>query len=195
MRRLGRYLRSYFSGKHAKTLDASDEMIVQVEEQFGFDSGIRYFAISPWNESDGYFVKRLYWIWDGTVYLPEKGPKSKALREFVLHELGHAIYANFNLRGYLSPFLKKWPRNDDQYNEWSTSASEYVRSRGYVSGYAKCCREEDFCETLSAYLCNRTTWQHYLVFDGERFSSRTDSSLLQKLRAIHSLLGDLHLFE
>jgi hypothetical protein len=63
-----------------------------------------------------------------------------------------------------------------------------------VSGYAACEREEDFCETLAAYLTNRTTWRTRLTFNGEAVAVEGDARLRRKLDAVHALLRDLRSF-
>jgi len=177
--------------KMQQTANKALKLIEQVEKKYNFDSGVRTIISIPWD--NGFYLPKAYPIIGNTLKIPTtRNPK---LKEFVYHELGHAIHDHFELRGYLKPFVKKSQKTMAEYISASERAAGYDRLPGFVSGYARCNREEDFCETLSAYLINQKTWRNYIVYDGERISLRGDKKLKEKLQIIHDLLHDLEVFE
>ena len=174
--------------------DAAMRLIVRVEKEFSFDSGVHVVTALPW-AGGWYFNPRPWGIpIDNVSKVPSAGPRSLELKTFVYHELGHALCDHFELKSYLSPFTRRFQRSRSDYAEASNQAAASPRREGFVSGYASCNREEDFCETLSAYLLNRTSWRKSVRYEGDSIDVSRDPKLRAKLEAVHSLLNDLHAF-
>jgi len=82
-----------------------------------------------------------------------------------------------------------------EYKEAVDRASCLPRLPGFASGYARLDREEDFCETLAAYLCNRRTWRRKIRFNGETISVKDEPRLARRLEAVHVVVRELKGFE
>ncbi len=164
--------------------------IRRVEHDFMFKSGIRRVLVFG---SDGWYIGNEGLIMKNTICVPICSPRSRTLSEFTYHELGHAIQNHFNLSGWLDPFCRKWC-SGSEYNYRTSRARRWSRRIGFVSGYARVSRDEDFCETLAAYLTNRNSWRKDIYFAGERLSSKEEPTLMHKLSAVHTLLLNLKNF-
>jgi len=86
-------------------------------------------------------------------------------------------------------------RRGREYEEAVDGASSLSRLPGFVSGYARLDREEDFCESLSAYLCNRLTWRRQVRFEGSTIMVKAEPRLQGRLNAVHRVMGELKHYE
>lgn len=180
----------WITWRHKPIADAAVRLVERCEEEFSFDSGVRRVLVLS-GPRVGRYLSHNRWLFAATVRIAPMPPRSRALREFVFHEMGHALAERYDLGDYLHPFTRRIC-DDETYESASDEAARAARPAGFVSGYATCEREEDFCETLAAYLTNRASWRTRLTFNGEHFAVRGDVRLRRKLRAVHELLGDLH---
>lgn len=185
-------LTRFFSGEYKTIAAAAVRLIERVEDEFSFDSGVRRVVVLPW--TGGLYFSRPWVLIGNTIKVHAAGPRTFELRGFVYHELGHAICDHFDVAQYLKPFVRRFQSCFSDYRAASNRAAEAERRSGFVSGYASCNREEDFCETLAAYLLNRSTWRRSVSFECEVINSRADGKLRAKLDAVHELLRDLHTF-
>ena len=182
--------KKHFNGEYGRIVTAAVDMITEVEEAFQFDSGVKRVYVWPFKES-GDYLPRETWVLSSTVGVPDHTPDSRSLREFVYHELGHAICDGFDIRSHLKPFIRKPVRRGREYSAAVAKAANYRRLPGFVSGYARLDREEDFCETLAAYLCNRRTWRRQIWFAGDMPSVKDEPRLLRRLEAVHQVMREL----
>lgn len=182
------------TGEYGKIVTAAVDLIVAVEGEFQFDSGVMRVYVWPYAEGGTYY-DREQWVVSGALGVPDVATDSRCLREYVYHELGHAICDGFDIRSYLMPFIRKQVPHGPGYEEAVNRASCLPRLSGFVSGYARLDREEDFCETLSAYLCNRRTWRRKIRFNEETISVHDEPRLLRRLEAVHVALRELKGFE
>ena len=178
--------------RHQPIANAAVRLIEGCEAEFNFDSGVRRVLVLS-GPREGRYLPRERLLFAATVRIAPMPLRAPALREFVFHEMGHAIVEHHEVGDYLGPFTQR-TIDDDAYEEESNAAAERTRPAGFVSGYATCDREEDFCETLAAYLTNRSTWRTRLSFNGEQIAVRNNARLRRKLDAVHELLGELHTF-
>ncbi len=169
-------------------------LIARCEAEFGFDSGVRRVLVLTDDRRWGRHVPRGAWLIRETLKLYPTALRERALPEYVLHELGHALVARYDLRAYLEPFTRRTFATRAAYLTASEAAGRRARREGFVSGYASCDREEDFCETYAAYLTNRASWWRRLRYDGQVVPVRGDARLRRKLDAVHALLRDLREF-
>jgi hypothetical protein len=178
----------WITDRHRPIAEAAVRRVERVEERFGFDSGVRRVVVLS-GPLEARYRPSDRWLLPATVRLPPLPPRSRMLAEFVYHEMGHAMVERYSLGSVLGHFTRR-VCDDDDYEAVTARAAAAPRPRGFVSAYAACDREEDFCETLAAYLANRATWSEHLTFNGGRFSVRGDARLRRKLEAVHVLLGE-----
>jgi hypothetical protein len=172
---------------------AAEKMIRRVERKYGFESGVS--RVVPFPTEGGFYRYRSNWIGGGIVKVPVRSPRSRALREYTFHEMGHAICDYYSVEEWLTPFTRRVQSTDEEYERASADAALRARRDGFVSGDATCNREEDFCETLSAYICNVRTWRRSIVFERDHVDVRRDARLRRKLDAVHELLEVIGTFE
>jgi hypothetical protein len=168
------------------------DLIQKVERKYGFNSGIKYVLALPDLPiigDGGRYIPKSYSFLGSTIKVPLNSD-NQTFKEYVYHEMGHAVFENYNLRGFLTPFVKKYQK-ESEYNDASMRASEYMRLPSFVSGYARCNREEDFCETYSSYLLNEKTWHKEVYYSGDTINVKKDKKLKMKLESIHELLNAL----
>ena len=168
--------------------------IQQSEQEFGFDSGVRRVLILSDDPREAPYAPRSVGAVGATVKLYPAQIRVRGLEACALHEMGHALCDRYDLAGALGPFVRRTYREREAYLRASEAAAHRPGRPGVVSGYAACEREEDFCETLAAYLTNRTTWRTRLTFNGEAVAVEGDARLRRKLDAVHALLRDLARF-
>lgn len=182
----------WITWRHKPIAEAGVRLVERCEAEFGFDSGVRRVLVLS-GPRVGRYLPRDRWLFAATVRIPPLAPRSRALREFVFHEMGHALAERHDLGSYLHPFTRR-VCDEESYEAASDDAASRPRPAGFVSGYATCEREEDFCETLAAYLTNRASWRTRVTFEGQQVPVRGDARLRRKLDAVHGLLRDLHSF-
>ena len=168
--------------------------IQQSEQEFGFDSGVRRVLILTDDPREAPYVPRGVGAVGATVKLYPAQIRVRGLEACALHEMGHALCDRYDLTDALGPFVRRAYRDREAYLRASAAAAHRPARPGLVSGYAGCEREEDFCETLAAYLTNRATWRTHLTFNGEAVAVRGDARLRRKLDAVHALLRELKRF-
>ena len=196
MNGLGRVFAAFakkWSGEFDRIAKKTIQLITDVEEEFGFDSGVKRVLVLPFD--GGWYLGKKWPVIGDTLKVHDPRPYSRELKEFVYHELGHAIHDHFAISTYLKSFTRRRQATLREYRRVSREAAESERRPGFVSGYAWCNREEDFCETFSAYLCNRKTWRRRLRYDGAWLHPGREPRMERKFLAVHELLGDLHDFE
>ncbi|MBT3340281.1 MAG: hypothetical protein HN405_05015 [Planctomycetes bacterium] len=178
--------------------NAAVRLIRAVEKEFDFKSGVKNIVVRKpkGDETDyGQYHGKSYWFIRNRISVPAYPARSVDLKEYIYHELGHAIHDHFDITDYLSPFINKVITVQKEYVAASKKAVNWNRLPNFVNGYARTCREEDFCETLAAYLCNRATWQKRIKYAGYDFRVKKNSKLMEKLDAVDELLKDLHTFD
>lgn len=190
---IGQVLVDLVTARHQPIADRAVRLVERCEREFIFDSGVKRVVVLTRDPSARY-LPRAWPIVGGTIMVYAAPVGSRALREYVFHELGHAIREGHDVEPWLTDYCRQRREDHVSYEQASDDAARRPRRAGYVSGYATCDRDEDFCETLSAYLCNRKTWRAEVRFNAERVSVRDDPKLRRKLGAIHELLGELHRF-
>lgn len=169
-------------------------LIRRCEGEFRFDSGVRRVLVLSDDRRRRRYVPRSAWVIGETLKLYPAALRARALPEYVLHEVGHAIVARYEVDAYLGAFTRRRFADRAAYVAASEAAASRARRAGFVSGYAACDREEDFCETLAAYLTNRASWRAGLRFNGAPVPARGDAALRRKLDAVRALLEDLRDF-
>lgn len=180
--------------RYSASATGAVRLIERIEREYGFDSSVDTVIALPW-PGGWYFPLRPWGVPIANVIkVPAARPRTVELKTFVYHELGHAICDHFEIRSYLVPFVRRFQRTHADYERASLAAAELERSPGFVSGYARCNREEDFCETFAAYLLNRSTWRRSVRYEGETIDVRSDHRLREKLDAVHKLLNEIHTF-
>jgi hypothetical protein len=146
-----------------------------------------------------YLVKDSAWFSESvlfggpSVFLPSSIDSMREAKEFSFHEIGHAIVASYDIPENLFPPF----RNHHCSNQSIIDRIEYYleggklaageRKRGYFSSYAYTNRDEDFCETFAAYMCNggcRSQW----TFDGETINLNREPTLVKKVKAIDKII-------
>lgn len=173
-------------------LDKAQHLITRFEQNHTIDTGVRWVAQTPLVGLFGDVGARWDWpVFGSTLYLA-KGLEGRELEEVVYHEMGHSIFAEYDLTPFMGAFTRR---------EVGTSIADYLnyakdgarfasqgRVDGFVSGYARTTREEDFCETLACYLVNgeRTRGRFEYAFD--EFTTRGDARVARKLDAIAEIL-------
>jgi len=190
---VGRAFIDLVTARHQPIADRAVQLVRRCEAEFAFKSGVKRVVVFG-DQPTGRYVPRNLPIVGETIVVYAAPVRSRALREYVFHEMGHAVREGFDVEPWLAGFCRRRREDHVSYEEASDAAALRPRPVGYVSGYATCDRDEDFCETLSAYLCNRRTWRTEVRFGSERVPVRGDVKLRRKLDAIHELLGELHRF-
>jgi Putative zinc-binding metallo-peptidase len=188
-------VRRKFTGEFGRIAQKAVNLIIKVEKEFQFDSEVKRVYVWPYKGSGDYRYRE-NWVLPGTIGVPDSPPRSRKLKEYVYHELGHAICDNFDIRSHMKPFIRKSVQTSTkEYDKAINSAESKPRFKGFVSSYARTNREEDFCETLSAYLCNRSTWRKSIRYEGVVIQTKHEPRLLRRLKAVHVLLRELKNYE
>lgn len=190
----GRVVVDILTARHQPIADRAVRLVERCEQKFGFDTGVKRVVVLP-GKAEGRYLPRDWWFVGGTIKIHPAPPRSRELAEYVFHEMGHAIRERYETDPWLGGLCRVSHADAEAYERASDAAAARPRRAGYVSGYATCDRDEDFCETLAAYLTNRKTWRSELRFGGALVSVRGDARLRRKLDAVHELLGELHRFE
>lgn len=138
-------------------LDIALTLVSKFEARYGIDTGIWWAARAPLSE---------YWSYDGAMWdfpilrgtmFVAPGLRGRALREVVFHEMGHAIASEYDISAFLGVFTRRYASMGFwewwRYGEDGARFAAQPRATGFVSGYARTTREEDFCETLSCFIC------------------------------------------
>lgn len=181
------------TARHQPIADRAMSLVERCEQEFEFDSGVARVVVLT-GPRGGRYVPRVWWPIGGVIKVHPAPLGSKELKEFVFHEMGHAIAEGHELGPWLGDFCRVIHADREAYELASDAAANRPRRAGYVSGYASCNREEDFCETLAAYLSNRKSWRDTLRFNGELVAVSADTKLRRKLDAVRDLLQTLRDF-
>ena len=181
------FIKKILTGEYEKTAKAAVGLIERIEDKYGFDAGIEAVYCRPSLSISACYYTRDHHRLPGVIRVPRLHPRSTQLRELVFHELGHAIMDHYRVRSYLKHFTRRqsfgW-----QYTFDTWRFNRMKRKPGFVSGYAALNSEEDFCETLSAYLCSSKRSRSYIAYNQQRIQLETDSRVRRKLRIVRQLL-------
>ena len=185
-------IRRKFNGFYDRLACRAVRMIEAVEERFMFDTGVR--TVIVWPSAGGWYVHKSYRYSGSCIKVPaHKSPN--AFASYVYHEMAHAIFDRYELKSFLSPFTRRRQVTWYEYLSESGRAASYERQNGYVSGYARCNREEDFCETVAAYLMHPRSWHSRIVYENEAICVRYEPRLRRKLDSVHEMFRSLRHFE
>ena len=173
-------------------LDNVLRIVLRFESKYWIDTGIEWARVSVFSMGDGVDGCHEPWPLIGNVIVVNAALRGRAVREAVYHEIGHGIWHNYDLVDYAGVFtrraasitLKQWW----SYGSDGSRFAEEGRKPGFVSGYARTTREEDFCETLSCYMVNGGKTEGRLKYARETFNVVNDSKLKKKLQVIPEIL-------
>lgn len=180
-------IRQLLNDDYERTAKAAVRLIEKIEDRYGFDSHIKEVYCRPSSSLTAVYYSRNHYRLPGVMRIPCLPPRSRQLKEFVYHEIGHSILDNYRIRSVLKRFTKR--KSDGwQYIMDTFLFSRQTRQPGFVSGYAGICAEEDFCESLSAFLCSGGRDQKSIRYDGNNISLKSDPRLRRKLAVINQLL-------
>lgn len=127
-----------------------------------------------------------YEAW-GIIQLPKC--KGTLFREFLYHELGHALLAEYNIsKNLLTPFTTRQSKLFKYFNDVNDN-SEGPRPDGFVTKYAGINRSEDFCETFSAWVLNDFKTSGKILYNGDLIDLSKDSKLKKKFEAVAEILN------
>jgi len=170
------------------------KIIDDLEKELKVFFGIEAVVTTPFSSAG--FSEYFFWFFERkTIYIPS-GYRGRELREYLYHELGHALVNNYKLsnrmlKGFCSKISKdgwiEWWKY--QWNVIKYSTKE--RKHGYVSGYASLDREEDFAETFSAFLLNDgKIGNGKIVYDGNKINlnATKERNLKNKFKTIKEII-------
>lgn len=121
----------------------------------------------------------------GVIQLPNC--RGKLFREFLYHELGHALDAGYEIpESYFKSFTSRNPDGIEYILENGKYADK-DRVTGFVSGYARLSRREDFCETFSAWILNGYKTSGRIVYGEEVIDLTKDLRLRRKFEAVKAI--------
>lgn len=169
-------------------------LINKVEHQYHFESGINRILVIPYWQTGAYFEQSC-WVIGKSIQVPDLPPRSIKFKEVVLHELGHAIHDQFQIKPYLNSFINKNQSTQGAYRREIKKILNYKRMPGFASSYARLNREEDYCETFAAYLLNNKSWRKQIHYDDITIKTNKEVRLLKKLEMVHQLLRDIKHFK
>jgi hypothetical protein len=112
----------------------------------------------------------------GRIITINQDLRGRQLYETVAHEVGHAFLSHKKL----SPKLKA------NFTDENENRNARIKS-GFFSGYARTDWKEDFCETFSAFVCNKGKITN-IKFEGRTFSLSKDPVMKLKYMSIKQYL-------
>lgn len=170
------------------SLKLASTLTAKLETDLGVTFNVDYFRQAFWGLEEYEYFKCTAWREEWRLFSVIQLPKLRGLRfrEFLYHELGHALFAEYHISaGLLKPFTK---RISIAYKNDADMFTKKVRKNGFVSGYASLNTEEDFCETFSAYIINNQRTSGKISFEGETIDLSKDIKLQMKFIAIKEIL-------
>ena len=159
-----------------------------LERKLGVDLEIDYITITPKNYlgvTAGYYHCEK--SGKSTIYIPVTECEQQ-LEQLIWHELGHAYYRIIKIPKYvLRLFHGEESSGGIGYLLKSWLASYGKRPIGFCSKYSTVDPEEEFVETFSFILFNRSR-SRYFSFDSERIDLKEDTVLQRKVRFLRKYL-------
>lgn len=181
------FVKRLLTGEYEQTAKAAIRLIERVEDKYGIDSCVEGVYCRPALTLSAEYYTRNHKRKPGIIRVPCLPPRSRKLKEFTYHELGHALLDHYRVRSVLKHFTRRKSEGwQYQFETWRFA--RLPRMKGFVSGYAALNAEEDFCETLSAYLSSTTFAFKRFHFNGKQILVESDLQLQQKLRAVSDIL-------
>jgi hypothetical protein len=159
----------------------TQKMISEFEQRFGLDLEIKKISFHSKGHLAFYHPKKC------EITLPNQA-RGKELKEFLYHELGHAILARYQPpKDLLDLFVFVCPQMDERY-ACKMMDREEAAPDSWVSWYAMTNPVEDFCETLAAWASNDFKVSQIWRFSGFEFNPRRDLTLRKKVEAVRMLM-------
>ena len=162
------------------------KLINEFEARFGLCLGIEEVCFHK-NDHVAYFYPK-----KRRITLPQKA-RGQRLKEFVHHEIGHALLVNYKVpRELIELFDFVCPKVEEKYAQKMMDQDEPAPA-SWVSWYAMTNPVEDFCETLSAWASNDYKITQSWQFGGFSFSPSKDITIRKKVEEVQNLLKFLEL--
>lgn len=166
------------------------KLLTRFENEFGMDSYVDYITIQPYHcfgvYSGSYVTDK---NGDNIIYLPYTNDK-ELLRELFYHELGHAIFQNYNIPKYLTRILNPIVNENPIHYRYRILINNFeTRPPGMCSSYSLIDKEEEFAELFSFYLVNKHK-KRFFIFDNESIDIFKDKVLKRKLEKLHHYLNN-----
>lgn len=164
--------------------------ITRIEKRYGisFDVSILVSAIiAKLMLCAGCFL-RLPLVKNLLVLHPDADKRS--FKEVIYHELGHVFVRKYSLA--VPKWFNRCSTRNEHYLDYLLNGPKLAASKrlvGFVSGYARTTREEDFCETFACYIINEKT-SGQMRFGDEVFSVKPNSRLAKKLAYVKKMLRE-----
>jgi hypothetical protein len=169
------------------------KLLTRFENEFGMESFVDYITIQPYSwfgiYSGSYVTDK---HGNNTIYLPNTTDK-ELLKELFYHELGHSIYQNYKIPKYLTSLLNPILTEgfiEYRYRILANRSSE--RAEGMCSAYCLVDQEEEFCELVSLYMCNKGK-KRFPYFNGIYIDLYQDKILKIKVKYIIKFLSKFKL--
>lgn len=146
---------------------------------------VKYFRQFSWGlERIEYFRNTAaYESWcEGVIQIPKC--RGIELRQFLYHELGHALLAEYEIPKTMFKKFTSRASSGIKYSLEIGKFSQRERREGFISGYAVINKEEDFCETFSAWVLNAYKTTGTVQYDGESLNLTKDIKLKAKFLAV-----------
>jgi len=157
----------------------------ELEEKYSLDLGEYSFRTKDYSNQSGLFSPSD----NGGIIKLDRSLRGSDLKCTVYHELGHLFLCRYSVA---KAILSKFSGNKGfSRRELMRIEDDDEIPKGYVSLYAaKMGWEEDFCETLAAYLVNDERISGWIYYEGFGVSLETDRALKEKMKAIRAALGN-----
>ncbi len=166
-----------------RLLERAISLIRKVERDYEVDFGISYVQIGSKQEAS-----YMFWSSGGVIFLGDD-LKGRQFKEFLFHELGHALSTEYDLSDFKRHFTKRKSHGPQgNYNMDTERFRRRPRVEGFSSGYAQIDWEEDFAETFSCYLVNGGKLRGKVLYGNEEISLADDPKLRKKLLVIRETL-------
>jgi hypothetical protein len=159
----------------------------EFERRFNLDLRVDEIVLDRRRTRSGEFILYEPGRAGGRIHLPAD-VRGRQLREFLYHELGHALRAAYCIPTPMTRHFESYSAVGLNKANLLRKLAEDQRYEGFVSAYAMTNKEEDFCDTLSAWVMNGFRQAGRYEFDGDRFSLSQDPIILKKLRAVERIL-------
>lgn len=170
------------------SLQLAAKLTAKLERDLRITFAVTHFRqLSYGLEKIEYFKRRAWYEPWGIIQLPKC--TGVQFREFLYHELGHALLAEYQVSNQLlKPFTNRRSTFLDYLNDVETFCEE-SRSQGFISSYASINRAEDFCETFSAWVLNDFKTSGKLVYNGETVDLSKDPRLKKKFVSVKEIIS------
>ena len=171
------------------TLNYAIYLINKFEKEFGVDLEVTWISLDPYScfgNSAGYYVCEN--SNESTIFIPKTKCK-RTLKEFVYHEMAHALFRKYHISAALKKLIGPWHSSNFLIYNIRIFISHFkTRGKGFCSAYSIVDGEEEFAELLSFVLTNRRK-KRWFYFSGEVIDIKSDPLLSKKVKAVKSSLG------